>query len=247
MKLTEVVLIAIAVSGAIHAQEPKFEVASVKALPPGSRFAPMTQDATRFTAPSTNLWVLVARAYGVDADQVMAPDWLNTSMYSVAANIPDGATKEQFSLMLQNLLAERFRLTVHRETKVIDGYELVVGKGGSKLKEAEPGPGGGGGQFGPDGAHLTYTKSTMSSFAGSLPMRFRQISGGDSAAIRVADKTGLAGVYDFTLNYDLPGREGQGVDIFGAIESQLGLKLQAAKLKVDFVVVDHAEKVPLEN
>ncbi len=247
MKLIGSVLIVIAAGGILCAQGPKFEVASVKALPPGGRFAPMTQDATRFSAPASNLWILVARAYGVNSDQVMAPDWMNTSMYSVAANIPEGATTEQFNLMLQNLLVERFRMTAHRETKVIDGYELVVGKGGSKLKGVEPGPAGGGGQFGPDGAHLTYTKTPMSFFAGNLPMRFRQINGADSVAVRVADKTGLSGVYDFTLNYDLPGREGQGVDIFGAIESQLGLKLVPAKLSVDFVVVDHAEKVPLEN
>ena len=78
MKLTEVVLLVGACSGMLHGQGPKFEVASVKALPPGGRFAPMTRDATRFSAPATSLWILVARAYGVNADQVMAPDWMNT-------------------------------------------------------------------------------------------------------------------------------------------------------------------------
>jgi uncharacterized protein (TIGR03435 family) len=65
--------------------------------------------------------------------------------------------------------------------------------------------------------------------------------------IRVIDKTGLSGDYDFALHYARDGDEEPALDIFGAIESQAGLKLQRAKIPLEFIVVDHAEKVPSEN
>lgn len=78
-------------------------------------------------APLRNL---VAFAYRVENDQVTGPSWMNTEIYAVSANIPAAATEEQFHLMLRNLLAARFQMTLHHETKVMDGYDLVVAKGG---------------------------------------------------------------------------------------------------------------------
>lgn len=130
-------------------QAQAFEAASVQALPAGTRFAPVMRDAGRFSAPATNLSNLIGIAYGVGADQVTGPDWLATEMYSVVATFPGGAAPEQFGPMMQTLLAERFHLAIHRETKAIDGYDLVIAKDGPKLtvSAADSQPGGGG-QFG---------------------------------------------------------------------------------------------------
>jgi len=235
------------------AQAPEFEAASVKALPPGSHFGPMAQDGSQFSASGTSLWNLMARAYGVGSDQITGPDWMNQEMYSVAATIPQGVTGEQVNLMLQRLLADRFHMAIHRESKVMDGYELVIAKGGSKLKAAEPVTAGPGprsriqGSFGPNGATLTYEKVSTPNLASDLSFRFRQLNGPGSPVVRVVDKTDLPGVYDFEVHYSRPNDEAPGPDLFGAIESQLGLKLQPAKLTLEFVVVDRAEKVPTGN
>jgi uncharacterized protein (TIGR03435 family) len=228
-----------------------FDAASVKALPPGSRFVPIRRDAGRVSAAATSLQVLIGQAYGVESDQVTGPDWLADEMYSVTATFPDDTSLEQFQTMLQNLLVERFHLAVHRERKTIDGYDLVIAKGGPKLKEStESAQPRGTGQFGRDGATLVYTKINMSRFAGQMPMRIRQANGPRGAAlgaIRVIDKTGLAGDYDFSIHYTREGDDEPGPDFFAALESQVGLKLQPSKMSLEFIVVDRVEKSPGEN
>ena len=82
------------------------------------------------------LRALLVRAYGVKNYQVSEPGWMDSERFDVVAKVPDGATPEQFDLMLQKLLADRFRMTVHRETKELPIYALVVGKGGHKLKQS---------------------------------------------------------------------------------------------------------------
>jgi len=122
-----------------------FEVASVKpAEPPapGRRFTPLTggpgtKSPTRL-AGTTSLKSLLMRAYGVKSYQVGGPAWMETELYEIAAKVPPGATKEQVALMVQNLLMERFHLAVHRETKELPMYALLVGKNGPKLKESDP-------------------------------------------------------------------------------------------------------------
>jgi len=103
---------------------PAFEVASVRPAPPyvpgqpyQVRGGPGTDDPGQFTAPRASLMSLLATAYGVAFDQISGPDWLETEIYSVAAKIPPNTTKDRFNLMLQNLLAERFHLTLHHGTK----------------------------------------------------------------------------------------------------------------------------------
>jgi uncharacterized protein (TIGR03435 family) len=244
--------------GILHAQtqaeatvQPAFEAASVQALPSGTRMGrPGPSDPGRFSG-QTSLQNLIARAYRVDTDQVKGPDWIGDETYSVEANIPDGATQEQVDTMLRNLLLERFRMTLHHETKVVDGYDLMVADGGPKLKEvaptATPGPQSRiSGDFGQVGITINCESVPMSFFAADLGA-FRV--GTPKARVRVIDKTGLTGAYDFNLHYE--GRSASppppGLDIFGAVEGQLGLRLQAAKITVDIVVVDRAEKVPAEN
>ena len=123
---------------------PAFEVASVKpAAPPGAgpfRFGmnggPGTADPGQWTGKSVTLKNVLMTAYGVKQYQISGPSWLDSERFDIAAKIPKGATREQFILMLQNLLAERFKLTLHREKKDLPMYALVVGKNGPKMKES---------------------------------------------------------------------------------------------------------------
>jgi uncharacterized protein (TIGR03435 family) len=223
-----------------------FEVASVKPLPKGADGGPLIRDPIHFSAGSTLLF-FISLAYNVGTDQVSGPDWLGSEMYSVNANIPPGATDEQTLLMLRHLLAERFRMKTHMETRVAEGYNLILAKGGPKLKPAAANDGRRwGGSFGPDGAVLEYPGASIPDLIRDLTV-FRLRKPGDSTPMRVVDKTGLSGSYDITLHYLPPGADTPGPDIFAALESQLGLRLEPAKISLDMVVVDHAEKIPLEN
>jgi uncharacterized protein (TIGR03435 family) len=123
-----------------------FEVASVKPSAPASMErsmmdgGPGTRDPTRFTGQYISLNSLIAMAYKVRPWELSTPGWLRTEMFDIAVTIPEGATREQFELMMQNLLAERFKLKFHREPREMPIYELVVAKGGPKLKESTNGP-----------------------------------------------------------------------------------------------------------
>jgi uncharacterized protein (TIGR03435 family) len=126
-----------------------FEAATVKpATPPvpdaqgrimmmGPSGGPGTKDPGRIRYPYLTLKNLLTIAYDVKTFQVSGPAFLDTDRFDVVATMAPDTTKEQFRLMLQNLLAERFKLTIHRESKELPMYSLVVGKGGPKMKESE--------------------------------------------------------------------------------------------------------------
>ncbi|HTX34469.1 MAG TPA: TIGR03435 family protein [Bryobacteraceae bacterium] len=125
------------------AGQPSFEVASVKlAAPPtlglrrriGCTGGPGRGDPGLLTCTNISASNLVTLAYGLAHYQLSYPDWMDTARFDITAKIPPGTTKEQFQLMEQNLLAERFKLTVHHETKELEKFELTVGKNGPKLK-----------------------------------------------------------------------------------------------------------------
>jgi len=134
------------------AQTLAFEVASVKpagpldpvAMQAGKMRIGMKIDGALVDIESFSLTDLIRIAYEVKDYQISGPDWLGSTMsaqrFNVHATIPEGATKEQVPQMLQALLAERFKLVIHRETKDHSVYALVVAKGGPKMKEAEPDP-----------------------------------------------------------------------------------------------------------
>lgn len=143
-------------AGAAFAQTPaaplSFDVASVKPSPPINPMAAasgapihagMKIDASQVDIGNFPLSQLIAKAYDVKAYQISGPDWLtalSAQRFDVLAKMPVGTTKEQVPEMLRSLLEERFKLTVHRETKEHPVYALVVGKGGPKMKDAEPDP-----------------------------------------------------------------------------------------------------------
>src|SRR5579863_4065750 len=132
----------------IYAEGPTFDAASVKLFnseiqqPYTITGGPGTNDPSRFRAPRIDMLSLLARAFDVSTDQITGPAWIkdfaSANNYTVIATMPPDTTKEQFQKMLQNLLAERFHLIFHRETRNFPGYELVVDKGGPKFKEVTP-------------------------------------------------------------------------------------------------------------
>jgi uncharacterized protein (TIGR03435 family) len=98
---------------------------------------PGTKDPGRITYNGVTLKMLLKRAYDISPDQISGPDWLDSERYDIVAKVPPGTTPEQFRLMLQNLLAERFELRQHRETKTLPVYLLTVANNGPKLEPTE--------------------------------------------------------------------------------------------------------------
>jgi uncharacterized protein (TIGR03435 family) len=131
----------------------EFEVASIKpfvmpqpgagrgvAMTKRGRGGPGSSDPGQISWNGATLKTLLMNAYGVKNYQITGPPWLDTERFNIVAKVPPGTTKEQVLIMWQNLLAERFQLKLHRETREIPVYELVVGKNGPKMKESGPAP-----------------------------------------------------------------------------------------------------------
>ena len=154
LRWSAVFLITAAVFGQTPATAPlAFEVASVK---PAGQLDPMAVaqgkvrvglkvDGQIVDIGSFSLRDLIRIAYEVKDFQISGPDWLSASpmsvqRFNIQATLPEGATEKQVPQMLQALLAERFKLVIHRDTKDQSVYALIVAKGGPKLKEAEPDP-----------------------------------------------------------------------------------------------------------
>jgi uncharacterized protein (TIGR03435 family) len=133
------------------ASAPEFEAASVKPAEPldtgammaggriSIRFGCSSADPGRLTCSGMPLRALLVRAFGIKNYQFSGPGWMDSERFDIVAKVPAGATPEQVNLMLQKLLVDRFQMTVHRETKELPIYALVVGKNGHKLKEPAPG------------------------------------------------------------------------------------------------------------
>jgi uncharacterized protein (TIGR03435 family) len=154
-KLAAAGLLAASLSRVQSAQTPapKFEVASVKPGPPGIERASMNggplpagpfnlsgNDPGRITWTNMGLLRMIQVAYDFPVDQISGPDWLSTERYDIVATIPMGTSVADFRRMVQNLLADRFKLTLHRATKEVSGYALEIGKNGPKIKPSAAAP-----------------------------------------------------------------------------------------------------------
>lgn len=231
---------ALLLTGALLADGPVFEAASVKLAPPdahqpyGFSGGPGTVDPGRFHANRVRLSLLLTRAFGVPIDQISGPAWLlefpPKHFYDITASVPPRTTDDQFRQMLQNLLAERFHLVYHRETRSFPGYALVVDKSGPRIHEVAPDPhpigeaqavigaprDGDGfpvvpgprvmSRGGADGRiNAKYQEQTMAKFAANLGFTIGSSQGRGAsqgfAQPRVIDRTGLPGVYTFILRY----------------------------------------------
>ncbi len=257
------ILIAFCIATAAFAQQ--FEAASMKSVDASvengaSTGGPGTSDPDRIAWHRTSLTFMLARAYGVDPEQISGPAWLGTTYYSVEAVSHHGTTPADFQLMLQHLLADRFALTTHRDTKEVAGFELVVAKGGSKLKASVIDPDKpnmhGETRVTNGVAHSTWREYSMNEVAAALRNELgMSIVNGVLQRPRLINNTGIEGKFDITLDYaparmrptapDDPGPAAP--TIFTAMEQQAGLKLNPTKTRVDVIVVDHAERIPTAN
>jgi uncharacterized protein (TIGR03435 family) len=249
-----------------------FEGASVRIAGPQSRRnfdgGPGSLNPELYTANSARLRDLLANAYGLTEEpQISGPGWIESDLYDVSAKVPPGTSKEQFQTMLQNLLAERFHLKVHRETKMLSVYELTVAKNGSKIKPSAAASGAGEPRSGdvdrdgfpalPPGVATAAQRNTSDGLsklvAQQQPISTLVTMIHSAAGRPIVDKTGLSGLYDFKLAYDWRATssntptEAGAPDLFVAMEEQLGLKLVDAKAAFDVIVVDSGGKAPVEN
>jgi len=189
-------------------------------------------EGAKLTITNTNLLRCLQRAYGVKEYQIAGPDWLKTENYDMIATLSTPTSAAQTWKLMQAVLEERFRIALHRETKTLPVYEPVLAKGGFKIQETEPA--GDSGVWDAGRGELTAKKESIENFAEVLSRQMDR---------PVLDKTDLKGAYDFVLKYD----KADDGSIFGALQQQLGLKLEPAKGGVEILVIDHAEKTPTEN
>jgi len=181
-------------------------------------------------------------AYSLTTDvQIAGPDWINQKMvrFEVTGKAAPETPSDQLMLMLQTLLKERFRIAMHTEQRDMTHYELTIGKNGPKLKESTVAPAEAFGTARLDG--IKSNRMTINKLAALLSRMTR---------MPVLDKTGLTGFYQFDLRFAderQPVENQVGPSVFSAVQEQLGLKLESRKSPVDVLVIDHAEKVPLEN
>jgi uncharacterized protein (TIGR03435 family) len=191
---------------------------------------------------------LIMSAYNlIMLDQISGlPDWaerenfdvegkLDVDTAEVFAKLPRTDQIKQSALMLQNLLADRFKLRVRIEMKDLPVYNLVVAKNGIKMKEASPS----------ENSSYSMGMGRINSKAMDLAALIASLS--NPAGRKIIDKTGLTGKYQVDLTWawnDDPNATGP--SLFSALQDQLGLKLEPAKAPVDVVVIDHLER-PSEN
>lgn len=217
-----------------------FEVASIKPHPGIVTFSsdPRVRG-NRVTATASTLLDLITTAYHVGYAQLSgAPDWTSSEHYDLEATAGEQAiTTEQMRPMLQALLSDRFQLRIHRETRTIAMFALVVGKRGPKFQESSPiddtkssivGDGA--------GMHLDFARQTMANLASRLA--------NNGAGRRVIDQTGLTGQYTFKLDWtpEIPGHESELPSLMDALQEQLGLKLELTKGLGEFIVIDHVQR-----
>lgn len=271
------------------ADGPSFEAASVKPSSPETREwlrgGPGTSDPGQVFYSGASLSRLILVAYGAKAYQLSGPAWMGTGKFDIVTKVPNGSSRQQVSLMLQNLLAERFGLKLHHESQELMGYELQIGKAGQKLKPA-------GETFSQDdraresvllrgGIDIMPPRKMEGTLVfwdrslgrGTLKLSnglFRSVGVSQTmenlvtlceaqAHLPIVDKTGLTGKYDYGFDYapDRPASQEQtaamgaamdpGPDFLTALQRQLGFKLEKKKVPIDVLVIDRADRVPVEN
>jgi uncharacterized protein (TIGR03435 family) len=230
---------------------PVFDVASVKASqhPVGPDYNnQITYSANGMTGRNITLRRLLAEAYHLQQNLVLGPNWLDQNEYEVDARAAGPVTREQMDLMLRGLVADRFKLAQHSEEREMRVNELVVGSAGAKIHPVDGGEAvkaGGGFHFHGDMRQFADLLAVQLSIpAAENPNEPVRASG---APTPVVDKTGLAGVFDFSEEM----RPELGTDMFAAwqrvLQEQLGLRIESRKGKVGVLVVDDAVKIPTEN
>lgn len=191
---------------------------------------------------------LLERALNVKPDQIIGPPWIETVRFDISAKYPVNTKREDRPAMLKTLLEGRFGLAGHQESRDMPGFNLVVAKGGFKLKPMEPGEGSRDSSKGNDNqVDFKAERLTIGELAVSL---------GRELGSWVVDKTGIEGHYTFQMKWT-PEQEGPppsnlgdpnpGPSLNTQLQELLGLRLQSSKVPVPVFVVDKLDRVPKEN
>lgn len=224
---------------------PRFEVASIKP----SKADPNVSSGIRtghgrLEADNVTLKRCLTGAFNIGPQLISGgPDWLDSERFQISAKAEQPVGDDVLMLMLQTLLAERFKLLIHRESRTVSAYLLEVARSGPKLEKATPG----------QAATTTSTSSTgvtidahnldMDGFSRVLARR---------TDLMVVNRTGLEGIFNFKLQWTpestrpKDGLGAEGASIFTALQEQLGLRVRSGKTSLEFLVVDRAER-PTEN
>jgi len=254
--MRKIALLMIAASSLAAAQS--FEAASVKPSPPGQRGYSNPQPAHGFlTAKNVTLKQLILDAYQIQEFQLVGgPNWLDSARYDVTAKAATETSKQEVYKMLQEVLADRFHLTIRRESRTLPMYDLVLGKNGPKIHASEA------------GTCPEVKDQTREHPCGGFSIRNRREVFGERVTMQqladtmslfvnrtVLDKTGLKGVFDVKLSWtpdegqrpgqespDAPTPDSNGPSIFTALQEQAGLKLESKKGPVEVLIIDRAEK-----
>jgi uncharacterized protein (TIGR03435 family) len=262
---------AFAQGAAVDAKPLTYDVVSVKQNKSGPGMMRIMMGADRYATTNVGLKSIIQNAYGLKMPDMVSglPGWADSASFDIEAKMdaetiaalkamPKEQADQQRRQMMQAMLADRFKLTVHRETKELPIYSLVIAKGGFKLKDVDPNSTYPDGIKGPDGTSrpgmmrfgggkLTGQGIAMSGLANFLSSQVHRL---------VVDETGLTGKYDVALQWtpdDMSGGHEEaaaapdsGPTIYTALQEQLGLRLDSTKGPVETVVVDHVE-MPTEN
>lgn len=245
-----------------EANAPAFEVATIKPSNPESRGSGFWINDDSIELTHLPVKILLQFAYDLSpgsADQIInAPEWIGSTRFDIKAKedaqlakrisrLPEAEQLATQRQMVQALLAERFQLKVHHETRDLRVVALTVAKGGAKLTESKPD------SQSASGSQNTWTglrssKGKIEGRGATIKMLVGMLSPKPEIGGRlVVDETGLTGKYDFELNWspENPGAQDEsdaaGPSLFAALQEQLGLKVEPRKAPVDCIVIDHVE------
>jgi uncharacterized protein (TIGR03435 family) len=234
-------------TGVIAGQGLEFAVASVKpALSEGKRRQTVQSSPGSLIMANVTLATAIKWAYRIQDYQITGPGWIKDDRYDISAKAGSPAPEDQLRTMLQSLLADRFKLAFHRQSREMSAYVVLVGKNGHKLRKSQTE-----GAFDarPDGkAGVLVQHGDPDELAAMLS---------EPLQAPVINMTGLHGRYDFSidiapyLTQEIVTKPNAPSDIIPlaitALQEQLGLKLESRKVPVEMLVIDHAERTPAGN
>jgi uncharacterized protein (TIGR03435 family) len=241
-------------TGAAAGPPPAFDIADVHTSRKSDNpfMVGGTLQGTKYIIRQANMVDLIAAAYGMEGEKVLSgPRWLERDRFDIIARAPAKTSPDTLKLMLQSLLADRFKLVLHTDTKPMPAYILSVGKTKPKLREAAA-KDDTGCKIAPGvTSPLPYTpfecrNITMDEFAKTLPE-----IGPSYLSHPVVNSTGLKGSWDFELHWTnvrlLAQAGSDGLTLFDALDKQLGLKLEAQKTPMPALIVDSVNEEPTPN
>lgn len=241
---------AAALAMAAEGQTRGFDVASIhpsalsRAGAEGSKRSSIRHTPKTLTMENVSLTECLTWAYGVSEPQISGPDWMGSERFDIAAGSAEPDSLAGLRQKLQTLLADRFRLELHRESKDYPVYALVKAPAGPNLQRAQAETGS---MMRVSGGAFVFEDTSMA----ELAQKLSQLA---AVGRMVVDRTGIAGSFDFRIRMAASEEtmrseavHGEAPSIFPLIERQLGLKLESRKAPLEMLVVDRVERIPTAN